>query len=72
MLVAFKYYLADPRDQRDRIGLIEYSAGPILAIDPELSEKIGSPFKEIEFDCTLDSDSGEVVITAVNGVPLAK
>lgn len=60
MIVPFKYYLHDDATTDERAQIIGETAG--IDIDEELAEKIGRPFYEIEFSCTLDTETGEVVI----------
>ena len=62
----FKYYLHDDCDSREREELI---FGQIPELDmlseeekEELMEKIGRPFYEVGFNCTINDETGAVNI----------
>jgi hypothetical protein len=65
MIVTFDYYLHDDSDTESRCETIMQTASQPVQIDDELAEKIGRPFYEVVLSCTLDTDTGKVVITGV-------
>ena len=65
MIVTFDYYLHDDNDTEGRCETIMQTASQPIQIDDELAEKIGRPFYEVALSCTLDTDTGKVVITGV-------
>lgn len=62
MLVNFKYYLHDGSPYEGMKYALK-DAG--VELTDELYEKIGRPFYEIEFDCTLDTETGAVEILGI-------
>ena len=56
----FKYYLHDDYDSTERAEVIAERAG----LDPEdpVFEKIDRPFYEVELDCELDTETGDIKI----------
>lgn len=60
--VEFDYYMHDSYDTVERCQMIGSSAGIDIDPDGELAEKIGRPFYEVVLHCSLDTDTGVVVI----------
>lgn len=66
IIVEFTYHLHDEADAFDRRDEIAASAG--VEIDDALMDRIGRPFYEVCLHCTLDTESGAVVIRSAERV----
>jgi ribosome biogenesis SPOUT family RNA methylase Rps3 len=60
MIVNFDYTLHDDADSIERLTQISESAE--IEIDDELADKIGRPFHEVTLRCSLDTETGKVMI----------
>lgn len=66
--IPFKYYLHDG-ESSDMLDFIYPQISSQVNLSKEdLGELIGRPFYEIELDCELDSNTGEVAITKATRV----